>query len=300
MEKLERKKIKNKDVLNRRTGGQRIVFAIMFIVLILYAISIIFPFVVVFLGSLKGRLEFATGSQFDLPKDWLFSNYIQAFKTLSLNGGETTFFHMIFNSVWYTVLSSGLTAFMSSITGYCISKYTFRGRNLIYGVAIFCMTIPVVGTMAAYYKLIGTLHLYDTPFYVVVTHLSSWGMYFLIMYGYFKNISWSYAEAVFIDGGGHFTAFFKIMLPQAVGPISTLFILSAITNWNDYTTMILYLPSYPTLASGLYEFQANALHGINYPVYYAGLLISVIPVIILFAAFSGRVMKNMSIGGIKG
>lgn len=57
------------------------------------------------------------------------------------------------------------------------------------------------------------------------------------------------------------------MIPLAIGPIMTLFVVAFISNWNDYMTMILYLPSYLTLASGLYEFQSNAERGVNYPVY---------------------------------
>ena len=188
---------------------------------------------------------------------------------------------------------------MSCVTGYCLSNYEFKARKYIYSVAIFCMTIPIVGSMGAYYKLIGELGLYDTPMYVVVTNLSSWGFNFLVMYGFFKNVSWTYAEASFVDGGGHFTVFFKIMLPLALGPIITLFVVSAISHWNDYMTMILYIPSYPTLASGLYTFQANAIREVNYPVYFAGLLITLIPVLVLFTFCSDIMMSNMNVGGIK-
>ena len=161
------------------------------------------------------------------------------------------------------------------------------------------MTIPIVGSMGSYYKLIGELGLYDTPFYVVATHLSGWGFNFLVMYGFFKSVSWDYAEAAFIDGGGHFLVFFRIMIPLALGPVVTLFVVAFVQNWNDYMTMILYLPSYPTLASGLYTFQANSQRLVNWPVYYAGLLISLIPVLVLFAFCSDIMMRNMNVGGIK-
>ena len=93
--------------------------------------------------------------------------------------------------------------------------------------------------------------------------------------------------------------FFRIMLPLALGPIVTLFVVAFVQNWNDYMTMILYMPSYPTLSSGLYEFQANAIHGVDYPVYFAGLLISLIPTLTIFAFCSDIMMSNMNVGGIK-
>lgn len=285
-------------VLSGRSRGEKIVFAIVFAIFVLYAASLIYPFVWAFINSLKGSLEYSGGDPFALPKTPLFSNYADAFELLELDDG-TTFFDMIFNSVWYTGLAAFLGVFMSCVTGYCISKYEFKAKKYIYSVAIFCMTIPIVGSMGAYYKLIGELGLYDTPMYAVVANLSSWGFNFLVMYGFFKNVSWTYAEAAFVDGGGHFTVFFRIMLPLAIGPIVTLFVVSAIGHWNDYMTMILYIPSYPTLASGLYAFQANAIREVNYPVYFAGLLISLAPVLVLFAFCSDIMMSNMNVGGIK-
>lgn len=286
------------DILNKRTKGERVVFGVVFVLLALYAASIIYPIVWIFLSSLKEPLEYAL-DMVALPQKWLFSNYPKAFERLSLQGG-ITFFDMIWNSVWYTTLASGLSAFMASVTGYCLSKYNFKAKGVIYGTAIFCMTVPIVGTMAAYYKLISQLGVLDTPLYVVVTHMSSWGAYFLIMYGFFKNVSWSYAEAVLIDGGSHFTVFFRIMLPQARGPLFTLFLMAAIGNWNDYMTVILYLPSYQTLSSGLYTYRAVMERSVEYPMYFAGLIISIIPIVTLFAAFSNVIMTNMSVGGLKG
>lgn len=285
-------------ILKERSQAEKIVFFIVGVIFTLYAVSLIYPFVWVFINSLKGALEYENQDTFGLPQQWLFSNYLLAFQQLTLEDG-TTFFDMIFNSVWYTVLSSALSIFTCSVTGYCLSKYEFKARGIIYATAIFCMTIPIVGSMGAYYKLIGELGLYDTPFYVVATHLSGWGFNFLVMYGFFKSVSWDYAEAAFIDGGGHFLVFFRIMIPLALGPVVTLFVVAFVQNWNDYMTMILYLPSYPTLASGLYTFQANSQRLVNWPVYYAGLLISLIPVLVLFAFCSDIMMRNMNVGGIK-
>lgn len=291
--------MKSKTVLEQRSVSERIIFGVVFGLMLAYAISFIFPFLWIFMSSLKESLEYSSGWAFDLPKRWLFSNYGKALQLLTLDDG-TTFVGMIFNSVWYTVVATVCSVFSSAVTGYCMSKYQFKGRNLIYALAIFSMTIPIVGNMASYYKLIHNLNLYDTPIYVVVTHLGAWGFYFLVMYGAFKNISWSYAEAVFLDGGGHFTVFFRVMLPQALGPITTLCIMCAISSWNDYMPMILYIPSYPTLASGLYTYQANAIRRVNYPIYFAGVIISLIPVIVIFACFSEVMMKNVSVGGLKG
>lgn len=286
-------------ILKERSPQEKGIFIVVFVIFVLYSVSLIYPFIWMFINSMKGATEFETGNPFAFPVEWRFYNYRRAFEMLNLDDG-TTFYDMIFNSVWYTVLSSSLSVFTCTVTGYCLSKYDFKAKGIIYAIAIFCMTIPIVGSMASYYRVIGELGLYDTPFYVVVTHLGGWGFNFLVMYGFFKNVSWFYAEAAFMDGGGHFLVFFKIMIPLAIGPIMTLFVVAFISNWNDYMTMILYLPSYLTLASGLYEFQAaKDYNAVDYPVYFAGLLISLIPAITLFACCSDIMMRNMNVGGIK-
>ena len=102
-----------------------------------------------------------------------------------------------------------------------------------------------------------------------------------------------------MDGGNDFIAFFKVMLPMAVGPIVTLSIIASISCWNDYTSIILFMPSYQTVASGLYYVQLTMFD--KFPtIYYSALFISMIPVIVVFAIFSEQIMKNMSVGGLKG
>ena len=209
---------------------------------------------------------------------------------------------MFFNSLWYAGVGSFLSVFMSSVVAYCLSRFEFRGRNVLYAVAIFSMTIPIVGTMGAQFKLEVDIGIYDSPLHVIVLNLGGLGgMYFLIMHGFFKNISHAYSEAVYIDGGGEFVVFFRMMLPQGMSMMFVLMLMNFIGGWNDYTAPTLYLPSYPTLAAGLFEYKSIAPRGAGgIPVYYAGLIIAMIPAIILFAVFSNRIMSSISIGGLKG
>jgi ABC-type glycerol-3-phosphate transport system permease component len=122
----------------------------------------------------------------------------------------------------------------------------------------------------------------------------------MIYYSYFQNISWSYAEAVFIDGGGHWTVFLKIMLPQAMPITSAMVIIACIGAWNDYMTPLLYLPDYPTLATGLYKMSTESLTANNKPMYFAAILVSAMPMFAIFMIFQEKIMTSVSIGGLKG
>ena len=296
--KYQGKKIKETNVLNKRSTGEKVLFAIVFAILAIQCLSLALPVVWTFVSSLKTSDEYNFGNVFALPQQPSFDNYVKAFTTL--NAGDTTFFGMIWNTLWYTAICATLSAFTPLVTGYVMSKYNFKAKNFIYTVAITAMTIPIVGTTASYLKLIHWLGIYDTPFYVIFTSMSGWGGTFLIYYGFYKNVSWSYAEAGMMDGASAFVIFFKIMLPQAMSIFWTFIITGVIDCWNEYYFMIRYIPSYPSISAGLYSFQANTGHEFPYPTYFAGLVISMIPSITLFSIFADKIMTSVSIGGLKG
>lgn len=291
-------------ILMKRTKFEKVLYAIVFVLFSLYALTMIVSMLYLIKNSFLGMLEYTRmKNPFDLPKVWKFENYRDAFLSMSISdsyGNEIGLPKMFLNSLFYCVARMSLATLMASFTGYIMAKYTFKAKGLIYTLAIFSMTMPVIGNSGSMFKLSMNLGIYNTPFFIIVTALGGFGFNFLVMFGVFKGISWNYAEAVFIDGGNHFTAFFRIMLPQAFMPMLTLCIMSFIGDWNDYMTVLMYLPDFPTLAAGLYRISKVVKRSGNYPTYFAGLVIATIPILILFASCSDIIMKNFSIGGLKG
>lgn len=286
-----------KNILNkRRSIGERIAFGIAFIIFALYSLSIILMFVWVFLSSLKSNREF-WNEPFGLPENWLFSNYAEAFEMLQYKG--TNFLGMIFNSLWLTIGTQFLSLMMCSLTGYVFAKYNFKLKEIMYAIVLFTIIVPILSSGASYYRLIYSLGLNDSPLYLI-TALGGFSMNFIIFNGIYKNFPWSYAEASFIDGGGHFYTYFRIMLPMAFPPMLALGITGFISGWNDYMTPLMYLEQYPTLASGLYFYKVESEFASNEPVYLAGALLSALPVLILFALFQNKVFDKVSVGGLKG
>lgn len=300
------KKVKDTNILaQRNTVTEKIVFGIAFIFFALYAFSLLFPLAHLLTTSIKDYYTYITvGNSFTFPpfNRIDFKNYIDALNQMYLLDSYMRpiyLYEMFWNSVWYTLGSSMLGVLFSSFVAYALTKYRFPGRNVIYAVIIFTMTIPIIGSTGSTLKLLSDLHIYNTPLFLL-TACSGFGFNFMILYGFFKSLPWSFAEAVFIDGGSDFTAFFRIMLPQAKSAIFTLVIMAWIGAWNDYTTALLYLPDFPTIASGLYRVQDKAIKSGDIPVYYAGLVLSIIPVIVLFSCCSDTIMKNFTLGGLKG
>ncbi len=281
--------------------GERLVFTLAFIILFIYSVSLLIPFLWMFLNSFKDGTEYIldviNADTLRLPEKWLIGNYSDVISKITF--GQTTFGVMILNSLYYVSMTL-LQIYFQLAVGYTLSKYEFKGKNVIFSVAVFAMTIPVIGNTAAAIKLRATLGLYDNLLEPLFSSgATAFGFNFLMFYGFFKNVSASYMEAGRIDGASEYAIFTKIMFPQALPMVSTLFILAAIGAWNNYETPMLYFPSYPNLSYGLYQASDSLMRG-DMPIYFAALAITAVPILVIFAVFADKIMKNFSVGGLKG
>lgn len=291
----------------KKNPSETVLYAVVWVVLLFWALLLLYPCFWLILNSLKTADQYYDNifyaKPFEFPVEWAFYNYKDAFLNISLSGQtQANFFTMLFNSLWYCALRVGMGIFVPLATAYAMAKYRFPGRELIYAFVITSMTLPVFGTNGSAFTFYYDIGIYNTPLYVIFTGLGGFGGAFLMMYGYFKSVSWSYAEAVYMDGGNDYTVFFRIMLPMAMPLMVTFGVMSFIGAWNDSGTMLIYLPDYPTLASGVFELSNgnDTLRFTNPPAYFALLTIMAMPVVIMFIIFSDKIMNNLSIGGIKG
>ena len=280
-------------------AGRRVVLWVVFAVFVLYAFSLLYPFSWAFPNSLKSYLDYWENGSFSLPKKLFWVNYASAFEEIKIGG--TNLIGMFINSVGLSLGGTLASVLVSAMTAYVIADYDFRGRKIVYTVAIFVMVIPVVGSLPAQYRLLSNLGLRNNLPGMIITYAGGFGFNFFMLYGYFKTVSWSYAEAAYIDGANDYQIFWKIMLRQAMPAMFAVGIIQFINIWNDYTTPFLYLDKVPTLSLGLFSFQEKMTYaGANYPVYFSALLMATLPVVILFAAFQKQIMENTVAGGLKG
>ena len=298
-----KKRVSNANfIFMKKTAGEKAVHAVAFVFFLAWSISYLFPLFWLVVQSFHDRnlynLIMLREGAFAMPNVLQWKNYPDALSMMQYNNVQ--FVEMLFNSLWYIVIAETWCLFWPVLVGYIFAKYEFRGKAFLYGVIIFALTIPIAGTTGAFYKLVDVLQLYDTgPIFVIVTGIGGFGSGFLIHYGIFKGISWSYAESVFIDGGGNMTAFLRVMLPQAMPAISAMMVHALIGYWNETYQFMMYLPSTPTVATGLY-FISLTIDRFGKPLYYAGLIISMIPVLIIYGFMAEKMMRNLSIGGLKG
>lgn len=291
-------KKKREIVDHRRTVPERIFFAIFFTVLAIWAFLMLSMFFWAVASALKTNLDYVR-EPLKLPSlaNLQWKNFKVATERLNHNG--VGFYGMLWNSTWLVCGSTFLSVFMHVMVGYFLAQYDFKGKNLILAIVIFITIIPIYGSLPAMYKLIYDLHLNDSYWYLL-TALGGYSSTVLITYGYFKGIPRTYREAVYVDGGSDITAFIKIGLPMSKSIFIALFLLSFIHGWNNYETSILYFDSMPSLASGLYYFQQEIIYEANNPAYFAGAIMAMLPILLLFIFFSDKIMGKMYSGGIKG
>jgi len=278
----------------KKTKSEKIILTIVFIIFVIYALSLIFPFVWALLNSFKTSTEFFASQQFlSLPNEWTLENYGRVLSEYDIPV-------MFLRSVYITVVGAFLGVMISAMAAYVVSRYDFKFRNLVYTIAIAVMVVPTVGSLSATFKLLNDLGMYNNLWTFPIMYAGGFGFGFLLLYAYFKNIPWEYAEAAYVDGASDFGVFFRIMLPQAKPGLIALGVIFGISIWNDFFAPFMFIPDRQTIAVGLQDIVNIMQYRAEWPMLFAAMIIAVIPVIIVFGIFQKTIMENTVAGGLKG
>lgn len=276
---------------------------ISFLVLLLYAVSLFVPLLWSLMSSFKGKIDFLKNSlgfplEFVNNYDGIFDRFIVPVPDANGVNTDIGFGTMLLNSVWYAVGTSFVSTCVAFLVAYVVARFKFKFCDVIYTIVILQMIIPTVGTLPSELRIANALHLYDTPYGILFMKSYVTGLYFLSFYGALRVIPKDYEEAAQLDGAGNFTVMLNIITPMVSGVFTTVLLLTFITYWNDYQTPLIYIPSYPTLAYGLWHY-INVDSSGNVPMKLSGCMIMAVPLFILFILFQDKLMGNVSVGGLK-
>lgn len=290
----------------RNKFNKNVFVYVIFTILIVYVLSMCVLLLWSFVSSLKSRINFVE-DPIGLPIKWMFSNYSKAFNEIKvlvpdgLGVKQVKIFEMIINSLLYSIGSTFINVFTTCIMAYVVARYNYRMSKIIYSIVIIAMILPIVGALPSQMQIVKGLGIYDSLIGLYIMNASFLGLYFLIFYAQFKSFDKGYSEAAFVDGASHYTVLFKIMLPLAMTSFYVICLLQFIGMWNDYMTPLMFLPSMPTLAYGLLEFQLSNANGVDsVPMKLAGCMILTLPIFVLFLIFQDKMMGNLTVGGLKG
>lgn len=280
----------------------------LFAVLVLYVISLILPVAWAFFTSLKTRNDFVE-NLFGLPQKWEWKNYKTAMNYFFVDvygaGGVTTrvnFIQMFGYSLYHSLVGPLVAGFSNLCVAYLCARYDNKFSRFITALVIVTIVVPIVGNLPSSLMIHKKLGLYDNLWLIELAGVGSFGgMNYLIYRGRYKNLSKAYVEAAEIDGAGHLQVMFRIMLPFGMNLFSIFYLMGFIGHWNDYSASLIYLPSYPMAAYGLYLFSQSTENATaSVPMRMAGSFLLCLPIAILFFIFRKKLIGNIAVGGLKG
>ena len=279
-----------------------IIFWAFWVLLIVYAISMLVLPLYMLNTSLKADDLECVYNPFGLPKEFTWSNFKEIFVIF-----DEKMEISVAGMFWVSILTSGLKPFLAvfftTLFAYVEAKYQFFGKKFFFNLGIVLMILPIVGNLPSAMQINKALGVYDNLALNILTSPSGcfYGTNFLLMYGAFKVIPWDYAEAAFIDGANDYTVLFKIYLRMVLPQAVVLFVLGFMGTWNDYSTYLIWLPSTPNISYGMYLFyqKANA-YRVSLPELMAGFTVVMIPTIVLYCCTQKIINSKFVIGGLKG
>lgn len=231
------------------------------------------------------------------------SHYQKVWFGGSANGANSaTFIDILINTFLYTVGGAVIMCFMPALTAYITAKYDYAWCKALHLINIVIMCIPIVGRYPTELTFLRNSGLYDTMLGNYVQKMTGGGTYYLVYYAFFIGCSNVYRDAASIDGASEWTITFRIYFPLAQKMILTVFLIQFVNLWNDYQTLYLYLPSYPTFAYMVFYKVIEATDNTVFqelPMKTAACMFLSVPVLILFIIFKDKIMGSISLGGIK-
>ena len=291
--------------------------------LTIYALALLFLLGWGLLTSLKSRTDFLFAENIlGLPnlkysKDevWRLANYklilenfdftkkvvFYAGDTLITHESKSNFFTLILNTFLYAGVGSLIAAMVPAVVAYTCVKYKFRFSKILYAVVLFVYIVPVVGNYPSSITVLRNLRLYDTFGGNYIQKFSFTGMYFFVYWAFYESLSDTYSEAAEMDGASQFRILISIILPLSIKIISSVWLILFVQQWNDYQTPMLYLPTKPTLAYGVYYMtQINHSGKLTQtPTKIAGCMLLALPILAVFIFLKDKLMGNVSMGGVK-
>ena len=281
--------------MKTKTSPITVIFNIFkYVVLILAAVIALVPVCVCILTAFKTTDEYNASSVLDLPKSFTyFENFKIAFTQVNMLRG-------FYNTALVLIVVLTVSVFIGAMLAYVLNRFQFKGNGVIQNLFMFAALIPGIATQVTVYQIMYSLglinHLYGYMIVLMGTDIIS----IYIFLQFFENLPVSLDESAIMDGCTYFGVFFKILFPLLKPAIVTSLVLKGVGVYNEYYMSNLYLQNaeLKTISTALYTFTGP--YGNQYNYICAGVIITIIPILILFLIFQKQVYGGMAAGAVKG
>ncbi len=279
--------------MDKEKMKSRISWTIVFILALFWVFVTLVPFLFMIINSFRKQFDMLSQGVFHFPNPWYFDNYPHIVQ----NG----FFGYFGRSVFIVAISLVVMLIFSAFAAYPLSRMKFRFRNLIYAGIVAMMSIPMHVTLIPIFKMTTSMGLYDKLISLLGPYVAfALPMSVFILTGFMMTIPKEIEESAEIDGCNKYNNFFQIILPLAKSGLSTLAIYNGVSMWNEFAfaNTLLQSPAQKTLPLALGQFKGE--HSLDMPMILAVLVLSALPMIILFIIFQDKLVKGMMAGAVKG
>ncbi len=278
----------------KRNVLEQIGYGILYSILGVIAFFQIYPLIWLVLFSLKSNQEVFNASPFALPIDPKWGNYINVWT----QGNISLYF---FNSVWITAVSVTLTVLAASLVTFAITRMQWKLSKLVLGLFMIGLMIPVHSTLIPLFDFFLKLNLIDHPLAIILTYTAfNLPLTIMILLGFYYALPREIEEAAVIDGCSVHRIFFQITLPMTMPVISTTAIINMIYNWNEFVFINTFISSdkFKTLTVGIQNFIGQ--YSTDWGAIGATLVISILPILIVFFFLSNKIVEGIASGAVKG
>lgn len=265
---------------------------IMYLFLILTAISTIYPVIFMLQSSFKDKIDYMQ-NMFGLPSVWRLNNYKAIFNSFDVK-------QMMFNSFFVTSTAVVLSLAVTSLAAFSLTKLKYKGRNGIFSLFMFVLMVPGQALMMPIYVIMSKMGLVNTRLSVILVYVATsiaFSTYLLCQNC--RDIPDEIIEAARIDGAGYPKVYARIIIPMLRPTMATLAILNFLSYWNEivYSRLLLQKTELHTMTLGL--LTLNGKYGTNMPLLMSGLIINVIPALLIFMLFNKYLSKGIAMGSGK-
>lgn len=281
--------------------------AFIYVALITLALIIIVPVAWVFLASVKDNSQFY-GNPWVLPDGLHWDNFARAWNAANMGS-------YMLNSVIVTALALVILLVVALPAAYVISRFRFRGRNVLHTgfmaglfINVNYIVVPIFLMLKdadAWLKnLIGDGFLLNNLVVLAIVYAST-ALPFTIylLSGYFATLPHDFEEAAYIDGAGYGTTMIRIIFPMAKPSIITIILFNFLSFWNEYIISMTLMSSSKgpkTLPVGLLNLMQTSQSKTDFGQLYAGLVLVMLPTLILYMCVQKKLTQGMTVGGLKG
>ncbi len=280
----------------------RVARTFVYLVLLLFALFYLLPLFIMLVNSVKPLSEITGGNMIAMPEVWTLDPWRAAWSSAQIGVEPTGLRPYFINSIIMAVPAVVLSTIFGALNGYVLTKWQFRGHNIVFGLLLFSCFIPFQIVLIPMAQSLGVLGLAgSTPGLILVHFVYGIGFTTLYFRNYYAAFPTELVRAAQIDGAGFFRIFWRILLPSS-GPIIAVSFIWQFTNiWNDF----LFGASFADADSQPMTVALNNLvsssTGVKeYNVHFAGAIMAALPTLLVYIVAGRYFVRGLMAGSVKG